>query len=173
MLSVISPLLCASAACLFAIVCVSVCWKENRKILSIVGILQFRRPKTVCHSGFGMFDLFVFPDFYYLDKIKIPYRLEEKTSCNATSRLYCHYKPFVLSLQAVCTVTTSCLYCRYKPFVVHHTSRKIRECGQKSTRVRAVCTGLSQRVLIESYYLSGHRCPVSYLSFFPKMEKWT
>ena len=71
-----------------------------------------RRLSHICTHGNGTENMYLFCRYK-------PFVLPLQTVCTVTTNLlFCRYKPFVLSLQAVCTVATSRLYCRYKPFVL-------------------------------------------------------
>ena len=72
-----------------------------------------KRLSHICTHGNGTENMYLFCRYK-------PFVLPLQAVCSVTTNLlFCRYKPFVLSLQAVCTVATSRLFCHYKPLVAH------------------------------------------------------
>ena len=90
-------------------------WWIKRVLIMLNFLLKTRQKRLshICTHGNGTENMYLFCRYK-------PFVLPLQAVCSVTTNLlFCRYKPFVLSLQAVCTVATSRLYCHYKPLVAH------------------------------------------------------
>ena len=90
-------------------------WWIKRVLIMLNFLLKTRQKRLshICTHGNGTENMYLFCRYK-------PFVLPLQAVCSVTTNLlFCRYKPFVLSLQAVCTVATSRLFCHYKPLVAH------------------------------------------------------
>ena len=116
--------------------------------------------RSISHLYICYYKLLLIPNSHNFLAFLTPLLL----NCAVQSRLYCHYKPFVLPLQAFCSPTTKHLQCRYKAVVARlQVACSVSPC-QKAHR-KGVSFVWPKLVYVCVIY--SKRQPIDYLQISP------